>query len=278
MRMLKKVYLEITNVCNLACEFCPGTTREKRIMSTEEFRILAEKLRPHTDFLYFHLLGEPLLHKELCKLLDIAGELGFRVILTTNGTLLDTVGDSLLDAPALHKVNISLQSFEANRGGELEDYVASCAGFARRAGERGKLCVLRLWNEGGKNRRNGEIEAILERVFPKPWRESRQSRVLAERVYLEPGEKFDWPELSAAELGESCFCYGLRDQIGVLCDGTVVPCCLDHNGDIPLGNLFTDSLDNIMSTERARRIRDGFSRRVAVEELCRKCGYARRFT
>lgn len=275
--MLKKVYLEITNVCNLACSFCPGTKREKRFMSTDEFALLAEKIRPHTDYLYFHLMGEPLLHPELCKLLLISAELGFKVIITTNGTLLEKKGEILLDSPAVHKVNISLQSFEANRGGELESYILSCAAFTKRASEKGKICVLRLWNEGGLNALNGDIIELLNPVFPEPWRESRQSLLLADRVFLESGEKFDWPDMGADELGEQCFCYGLRDQVGVLCDGTVVPCCLDHEGDIALGNLFEDSLENIMSTEKARAIINGFSRHHAAEELCRKCGYARRF-
>lgn len=247
-------------------------------MSTEEFAELAAKIRPHSEFLYFHLMGEPLLHPELCKLLEIAEGLRFRVIITTNGTLLEKKGDILLCSPAVHKVNISLQSFEANRGGELETYIRSCASFAKRASGRGILCVLRLWNEGGMNAMNGAIRAILEQSFPKPWRQSRQSLVLADKVFLEAGERFDWPDMGRGELGSGCFCYGLRDQIGVLCDGTVVPCCLDHEGDIALGNLFHDELENIMSTERAAAIREGFSGRQAVEELCRKCGYARRFT
>lgn len=276
--MLKKVYLEISNICNLSCSFCPGTRREQRIMSTEEFSVLAGKLRKHTDYLYFHLMGEPLLHPELCKLLSIAAQLGFKLVITTNGTLLNRVGETLLESPAVHKVNISLQSFEANRGGQLRDYILSCAQFAKEASRRGKLCVLRLWNEGGLNAMNAEIRELLAEVFPEPWRESRQSPVLCDRVFLEPGDKFDWPDMSVDELGESCFCYGLRDQVGVLCDGTVVPCCLDHDGDIALGNLFQSELEDIMSTERAQNIINGFSRRKAVEPLCRRCGYARRFS
>lgn len=276
--MLKKVYLEITNVCNLACSFCPGTKREKRFMSTDEFTVLAEKIRPYTDYLYFHLMGEPLLHHELCKLIEIAGALGFKVIITTNGTLLGMKGDTLLDSPSVHKVNISLQSFEANRRGELRSYICICADFAKKASEKGKICVLRLWNEGGLNELNGDIKEMLSAVFPEPWRVSRQSLVLSDRVFLEAGEKFDWPDMDAAEIGDNCFCYGLRDQVGVLCDGTVVPCCLDHEGDLALGNLFEESLEKIMSTKKAKAIINGFSQRHAAEELCRKCGYARRFS
>ena len=276
--MLKKAYLEITNVCNLACAFCPGTRRAKRFMPLEEFKILSARLRPHTDYLYFHLMGEPLLHPELGEFLAHAGALGFRVILTTNGTLLPERENLLLSAPALHKVNISLQSFEANDRGELAPYLSACAGFAQRANDAGKLCVLRLWNQNGLDSLNGEIEAILAQRFPKPWPESRRSRKLAERVYLEPGERFDWPDLTGSDRGEPCFCYGLRDQVGVLVDGTVVPCCLDHEGDVPLGNLFEQELIDIMSTEKARNIYTGFSQRQALEPLCRRCGYARRFT
>ena len=275
---LKKAYLEITNVCNLACSFCPGTKRERRFMSPEDFGFLAGRLRPYTDFLYLHLMGEPLLHPELGEILGGACELGFRLIITTNGTLLLKRGELLLANPAVHKVNISLQSFEANPAGELEEYISACAAFAKEAGEAGKLCVLRLWNRKGLDSMNPKIEELLLQYFPKPWADSRSSLRLADRVYLEPGERFDWPDMEAQDRGANCFCYGLRDQVGVLCDGTVVPCCLDHEGDISLGNLFRQELPEIMSTERARNIYTGFSQRRATEPLCRRCGYARRFT
>lgn len=272
-----KVYLEITNVCNLNCAFCPGTKREKRFITVEEFGFLAARIRPYADYLYFHLMGEPLMHPNLADFLRIASELGFKVIITTNGTLLPSRGDVLINSPAVHKVNISLQSFEANDGGKLKDYVNQCAAFAQSASEKGKICVLRLWNKNGMETLNEDICAQLAQHFPKPWRESRQSLALAQRVWLESGEKFDWPSLAADDGGERVFCYGLRDQLGVLVDGTVVPCCLDHDGDIALGNLFESTMEQILATDRAQKIYDGFSRRTAAEPLCRRCGYARRF-
>ena len=276
--MLQKAYLEITNVCNLNCSFCPGTRRARRFLSVEEFRLLAGKLRRHTDYLYFHLLGEPLLHPELGALLRIAGELGFACMITTNGSLLPERGELLLAAERLRKVSISLQSFEANPGGELEDYLSGCLDFARKAAEKGVFCELRLWNRGGLETLNPAIRERLEACFPLPWEKSRNGWKLAKRIWLDPGERFDWPDLDAPDRGERCFCYGLRNQIGVLCDGTVVPCCLDHEGDIPLGNLFTQELDEILASPRARAIYEGFSQRRAVEELCRRCGYRTRFT
>ena len=276
--MLQKAYLEITNVCNLNCSFCPGTRRAPRFLRVEEFRLLAGKLRRHTDYLYFHLLGEPLLHPELGALLRIAGELGFACMITTNGSLLPERGELLLAAERLRKVSISLQSFEANPGGELEGYLSGCLAFARKAAEKGVFCELRLWNRGGLETLNPAIRERLEACFPLPWEKSRNGWKLAERIWLDPGERFDWPDLDAPDRGERCFCYGLRNQIGVLCDGTVVPCCLDHEGDIPLGNLFTQELDEILASPRARAIYEGFSQRRAVEELCRRCGYRTRFT
>ena len=273
----RKVYVEISNLCNLSCAFCPGTDREKRRMTPAEFETLAPKLRPYTDYLYFHLMGEPLCHPQLGDFLEIANRHGFRVILTTNGTLLARQQALLLSSPALHKVNISLHAFEVNDlSVPFERYLADCFAFGQAAkGE--KLVVYRLWNQGGADQRNKEILAGLHAAFPEPWvSESRGTR-LAHRTYLEYGDKFDWPDLQAAEGSSQVFCYGLRDQLGVLCDGTAVPCCLDHEGDLALGNLFLQSMEEILETPRAKAIYDGFSHKEAVEPLCRRCGYARRF-
>ena len=273
----QKVYLEISNVCNLHCAFCPGTQRMSHIMSEEAFASLLPKLRPYTDFLYFHLMGEPLLHPQLARFLELARQWDFKVILTTNGTLLTKQKEVLLNAPALHKLNISLHAFEAN---DLEvsfqQYLHDCFAYAQ-AAEGNKLTVFRLWNQGGADALNNSILAELEAHFPKPWQESRRGIRIAQKVFLEYGDKFDWPDLHASDLGNKVFCYGLRDQIGVLCDGTVVPCCLDHEGDLSLGNLFQQELEEILENPRAKAIYEGFVHRKASEELCRKCGYARRF-
>ncbi len=273
----RKVYIEISNLCNLKCSFCPGTRRPGRRMTAEEFSSLMPKLRPYTDFLYFHLMGEPLCHPKLAEFLEIAGQHGFRVIITTNGTLLAKQQKTLLAAPALHKVNISLHAFEANDFSvPFEKYLDDCFAFGQAAaGE--KIVVYRLWNQGGADELNQKILQQMAHYFPLPWAQERHGTRIGEKTYVEHGDKFDWPDLAAPESDGPLFCYGLRDQIGVLCDGTVVPCCLDHEGDIALGNLFTDDLETILNTARAQAIWGGFSSREAVEPLCRRCGYARRF-
>ena len=272
-----KIYLEISNLCNLSCAFCPGTRRRKKALNEEEFATLLPKIRPYTDFLYFHLMGEPLLHPKLERFLELAGDAGFKVILTTNGTLLSKQQAMLLNAPALHKVNISLHAFEANDlAVPFRDYLTGCFEFGK-AAEGKKLISYRLWNQGGQDEKNDEILATMKEFFSEPWAEERRGLRIGQRVYLEYGDKFDWPDLSAADGGDGVFCHGLRDQLGILCDGTVVPCCLDHEGDIALGNLFHQSLEEILESPRAKAIYEGFSQRKAAEELCRKCGYARRF-
>ena len=273
----QKIYVEISNLCNLKCSFCPGTKRPGRRMSVAEFSALMPKLRPYTDYLYFHLMGEPLCHPDLREFLNIAGDHGFRVILTTNGTLLSKMQDVLLSTPALHKVNISLHAFEANVVGKsLEDYVRSCLEFGKASAGR-KIVVYRLWNQGGKDALNDQILEQMHAAFPQEWEQQRQGIRIADKTFLEYGDKFDWPDLSAQEGSSRVFCYGLRDQLGVLCDGTVVPCCLDHEGDLALGNVFTQELEEILESPRAKAIYDGFSHREAMEPLCRRCGYARRF-
>ena len=278
--MLKRAYVEITNACNLRCSFCPGTRRAERFMTAEEFRLLTEKLRGHVKYLYLHVMGEPLLHPDLGELLSISGEQGFRVCLTTNGTLLGRKKDLLLGAPCLHKTSVSLHSMEGNGAGPLEGYLSDVWDFAQTASEKGIICALRLWNIGGAEARNGEIYAFLREklgVHPLELPRPRQgSWRLRERLYLERAEKFDWPDLDAPETGTR-FCLGLRDQAAVLCDGTVVPCCLDHEGDVPLGNLLEQELEEILASPRARAVYEGFSQGKPSEELCRRCGFAARF-
>ena len=277
MKRFRKIYLEISNLCNLNCRFCPGTARKKHAMTEEEFRLIVPKLRPWTDYLYFHLMGEPLCHPMLETFLTIAGRESFKVILTTNGTLLSRQQEMLLASPALHKVNISLHAFEANDLSiPFETYLESCFQYGK-AAEGKKLTVYRLWNQGGENEANARILENMKRFFPEPWFPQRKGIRIGDMVYLEEGEKFDWPDLSATDGAEQVRCYGLGDQIGILCDGTVVPCCLDHEGDIPLGNVFSQDLGEILENPRAVAIYEGFCQGRAAEELCRRCGYARRF-
>lgn len=276
--MPNKAYLEITNVCNLSCSFCHGTKREPRFISAKEFKIAAERLRTFADYLYFHLLGEPLLHPDIEEFFNIAGDLGFKVNITTNGTLLGKKGDILLNAKSLRKVSISLHSYEVNNiGMSLEEYLDMCFDFCKKAAEKGKVAVMRLWNKGGFDSLNSEILEKMHSAFEGDWKDQRSGFKLQEYVFLEWGELFDWPDKNAEDFGGNHSCYGLRDQVGVLVDGTVVPCCLDAEGDIALGNIFESLLSEILSSPRAESLKKSFQTRNVTEALCRRCGYASRF-
>ncbi len=277
MKRFAKVYVEISNICNLRCSFCPGTTREKHRMTLNEFETVLLKIRDYTDYIYFHLLGEPLCHPEFPIFLNLADKMNFKVIITTNGTLLNKNRDILLNSSSHYKTVISLHSFEANDNkNDFEEYLKICFEYTKLAENR-KTVVLRLWNNGGKDSLNDEILNTLENYFPKPWAEERNGTRIGNKIYLQYGNKFDWPTLESNDTDENIFCYGLRDQIGILADGTVVPCCLDNNGEINLGNIFEKDLDEIINSPRAQSIYNGFSCRKAPEELCKRCSFVRKF-
>lgn len=289
MRKFKKVYIEITNVCNLSCSFCPKTKRKYKFMNKEEFTYILNEVKPFTDHIYFHLMGEPLLNENIEYFLEESSKREFYVNLTTNGTLLNKVGDKLINAKALRQVNISLHSFEANKKTlELEEYLQSVTDFIKKTRENSDIiCAIRLWNMDsetlkGENSLNKEILNIIEKnlnlEFSLSEKLQENNRIkLQDKVYLNMAEKFEWPDIQIGNLGEEVFCHGLRNQIGILVDGTVVPCCLDSDGNLALGNVFEKPLIDILDGERSTNIYNGFSRRIAVEELCKKCGYATRF-
>ena len=275
--MYSKVYVEITNICNMSCSFCHGHSRVARRMSGEEFSRVLDALEGQTKYIYYHLMGEPLTHPELPDFVKLAGERGFKSIITTNGTLLDKRGEELI-AAGLHKVNLSVHSFEDGDDADFERYMSKLANFADVASRSGVIVVLRLWNKGFDGGRNDGILDFLKDRLDGEWVENTRGMRIRDKLFLEWGDRFEWPDMNADDHGCRGFCYGLRDQFGVLCDGTVVPCCLDSDGVIALGNIFDEDIDEILSSPRARAIREGFDRRVAIEELCRRCGYARRFT
>jgi Predicted Fe-S oxidoreductases len=287
MKKFKKVYVEITNVCNLNCNFCPKTSRKLNFMDEKEFEHIINEIKPYTDYVYFHLMGEPFLNKELKTFLEISRENQLKVNITTNGTLINEVKNVLLNAASLRQVNISLHSFEANEEKvDFGKYINNIIDFVKEAAEKTNIiCSLRLWNLDTKysanNTMNVDIFKLLEEEFEIncDLRESlkeKNSFKLRKNVYISMGEKFKWPSLKVEELGERAFCYGLRDQIGILVDGTVVPCCLDSDGSVPLGNIFENHLEEILNSKRAKDIYNGFSERKAVEELCKRCGFINR--
>jgi len=289
LRTFKKVYIEITSVCNLACSFCPPTARAKGLIKVEQFNHILDEIRPHTKYIYLHVKGEPLLHPRIDQLLDAAHAKGFKVNITTNGTLIKKNREKLLGKPALRQINFSLHSFDGHEGSEnREKYLGDILDFVRAAREYNTIISYRLWNLQKDQvsdiaaRRNRETLEVLENEYHLDYRIEEKVQPgkgvkIAPNIYLNQDHEFRWPSLLAPEDEGKGFCHALRSQAAILVDGTVVPCCLDGEGVINLGNVHEKSFGEIVEGERANNIVDGFSRREAVEELCRKCGYRQKF-
>ena len=274
--MYKKVYIEITNICNMNCSFCHGHSRAAKQMSKEEFLIILDKLKGYTEYIYYHLMGEPLTHPQLSEFIKMANERGYKSIITTNGTLLHRVEDDILKA-GIHKVNLSLHSFENGTDVSHKRYVYELAEFARSASENGTIVVFRLWKKGYDKGKNDTSLSLLKEFIHGDWQENTRGIKIKDKIYLEWGERFEWPDINENVKGDKFFCYGLKDQFGILSDGTVVPCCLDSDGVINLGNIFNEDISDILNSERSVNIVNGFKCGRASEELCRRCGYAQRF-
>lgn len=290
MKTFKKFYVEITSICNLACSFCPPTERAKQFIEVDQFRYILDQIKPHTKYIYFHVKGEPLLHSKIDQLLDISHEKGFKVNITTNGTLLKKAKHKIFMKPALRQMNFSLHSFDGHAGSTNRlEYISSILSFAKEAVANSNMIVsLRLWNLDQDNAtnldksRNREALAIIEKEFDLDYQieekvEPGSGVKIAERIYLNQDHEFKWPALHEEEDEGKGFCHALRNQAAILTNGTVVPCCLDGEGIINLGNVYDTPFSEIVEGERANNLYNGFSRREAVEELCRKCGYRKRF-
>lgn len=287
LKKFKKIYLEITNRCNLSCSFCLRSDRAKAFMRTEDFRAILGKIEGHTDHLALHVLGEPLLHPELGQILTLCQEHRLKVNLTTNGTLLPLRQELLLASPALRQVNISLHSFsEHDTEPALSGYLDGIFSFIREAEATGLLISLRFWNlpaaDTGLPSPNAPILKALEDFFALA--EPLASRLtpghgltLAPKVFLSQNARFTWPHAPAPDLGDQGTCRGLRDHVAILVDGTVVPCCLDAEADIPLGNIHAQSFEEILTSPRAATIRTGFTQRRLSDPLCRRCTFRQSF-
>ena len=297
MKKYKKVYIEITNICNLSCTFCPGHKRVLKEMSAENFEAVLSKTHHIGENFYLHLMGEPTAHSQFSDILTICNKYNIRPNITTNGTLLGKKADVILQKD-VRNVSISLHSFEANDlNKSLQDYLVDITDFCKKALGSKTVVELRLWNmsresladENSLNfkiieflRENLDLgydiyDTISETFFSMECNRKKNFR-LKENIFLGMSEQFSWPSIENSP-NEICkgFCYGLRNQIAVLADGTVVPCCLDADGNMPLGNIFEEDIEDIVGSPRAKSIYDGFTNHKAVEPLCQSCGYMKKY-
>ena len=256
--MFNRIYIEITNICNLNCDFCPHTDRLKKSMTLEEFERVILKIKDYTNYIYLHVKGEPLMHKELDGILKIASKYNLNVNITTNARLLKEKLD-IINNNKVRQLNISLHSF--NSLDEIKELLNVLDNINN------SYISLRLWN----NKDNSKIYDILEKHYP------NNSLLVNEKIYLDKDILFEWPDIKRKVITTCGTCKGAKRQIAILVDGTVVPCCLDNDGIINLGNIFDSTLEEILSTKRYKDMKEGFNNNKLTEELCQKCGYRERF-
>ena len=261
--MFKKIYVEITNMCNLNCDFCIKNTREKQNITIDNFKILLNKLEGYTDYLYFHVLGEPLLHPNINELIDVASHT-FNINITTNGYLIDKISDN----KNIRQINISLHSFNNKYNKTLKEYLDNIFESIDKLKETTYIS-LRLWV---KSPNNDEIIKYLKTKYDFEFNNIGNT-ALEKNVFLNMDQEFIWPDLNNNMNEQIGKCYGLIDHIGILVDGTVIPCCLDSKGDINLGNIYTDDLNTIISSKRCQNMINGFKNNKKVELLCQKCHF-----
>ena len=262
----KKIYIETTNLCNLNCDFCIKNRRKKEIMTIQNFKIILSKIKNYTNYIYLHILGEPLLNPKLNEFILLASNEGFNINITTNGYLIDKIKDN----KNIRQVNISLHNFDVKYNVELKKYLNNIFDSVEELIKNNTYVSLRLWVK------NKYSEDIINEVNNYYKVNITKNTKIKENLFFNFEKQFIWPDLNNSYYNESGKCYGLTDHIGILVDGTIVPCCLDTLGIINLGNIFKEEIDEILNKKTVIKMIEGFKNNKKEMELCKHCNFLER--
>lgn len=276
-KMFKKIYIEITNNCNLNCSFCSPVKKTKKFMTISEFEHILKEVESKTDYIYLHVKGEPLLHPNLIDFLKLAEKYNLKVNLTTNGTLFPILVDKLKVCKALHKINFSLHC-EQDNPNYLNELFKSVEKLSEET-----IIIYRLWTlkDGNLDKKSTTIVEKIKMYYKLSPETVNKIIVdknikISPRIYVDKDNEFIWPDETNGNESTG-FCMALKTQIAILCDGTVVPCCLDSNGCIELGNIYHQSLDEIVNDGKFKLLKKSFQERKITEKLCLNCTFKNRF-
>lgn len=255
-------------------------------MDVVEFEGILKQVAPVTEVICLHLLGEPLAHPQLQKILEICKQYKTLVDLTTNGILVKKHKDLIIRSNCVRQINFSLQAFKDNfPDKDPESYLLPIFDFVKAAHEsRPELYTnFRLWNQESNDSDNETELRKIESYFNITINRNIElgaikSKKIWNRLYLNFDSRFEWPSYSIPNQGTKGRCHGTTNHIGIHADGTVVPCCLDKNANINLGNLKQQSLNNILESDRFKNMRDGFLNGIIVEDFCQHCSFIKRFS
>ena len=285
-KQYNRAYIEITNICNLNCSFCPITERDKQYMKLSQIEQSIAQVSPLTKQICLHLMGEPLAHPQFDEILKIAESYNAQIQLTTNGLLLKKYADLILSSKSVRQVNISAQSYMDNFPNRpIDNYLEDIFTFVSKSLSINPNLYLniRLWNtDGGDQTINEPIFSFFEKklnikINRKTELGGIKSKKLVGRFYFHFDSRFKWPRSDGPIQSKTGRCNGLIDHFAVHADGTVSPCCLDDQKIINLGNIFESNISTILESERAKNMKNGFKNNILVEDLCQKCTYINRF-
>lgn len=264
-KRFKKIYLEITNSCNLSCDFCIKNDRKIEYIDLEKFNKILDKVNDYTDYLYFHVMGEALIHPKINELIDIASK-NFYINITTNGYLIDRIKNN----KNIRQLNISLHSFNDKYKMNIKDYLDNVFNSIDELIKNKTYISLRLWV---KNKYNDYIIDYICKKYNIKIENDIENFKINDYLFINNFHEFIWPDLNNNYYSETGKCYGLIDHIGILVDGTIVPCCLDSRGIINLGNIYKDDLNEILNSECVVKMINGFKNNKKVERLCTHCNF-----
>ncbi|RXJ96250.1 radical SAM protein [Malaciobacter molluscorum] len=289
MKKFRKVHIEITNICNLKCTFCPPKIKPSTTMSLEKFDNLNNQLKNYTKELSYHIVGDPLVLSNLNDYLNISKKYNLKVNITTTANNINEKHYKVLLNSTIKQINFSINSYNANSHKKnLDEYLNPIIKFIKFAqkNRHDYFINLRIWNldetksakEFNKkvfNKINNEFNTSIDiediyKIRPKNIRVDR-------KIFFNFDEYFNWPNLNNNFVSKKGFCYGLDSHFGILSNGDVVPCCLDQNACINLGNVKEQTISEILNSTRVKNIQNGFKNNIIVEELCQKCEYRTRF-
>lgn len=276
-KRFKKIYIEITNRCNLNCSFCGKNKRDYRDMSLLEFELVINKIKRYTDYIYLHVKGEPLLYDNLDSLLSICDNTNIKVNITTNGVFLKERLAILMNHFCIRQINISLHS-ENNKKSYFLDVFSSGKVLSTKM-----FISYRIWDlkDYKLNKKSTEIvDKIIEFYNLSPVIVDKlyndKNIKIASNTFVNKENIFTWPDVDNDILVDG-FCYGLKTHIAILSNGDIVPCCLDANGEIKLGNIFEDTLDVVLNGDTYKSLLKSFEDNKALHPLCKSCNFKNRF-
>jgi radical SAM protein with 4Fe4S-binding SPASM domain len=257
-------------------------------MEVDFFEDIIQQAKVYTNEIACHVVGDPLTQTNLRAYLDILHKHGMKAMLTASGYFLKKHSYDTLFHPAVKQINISLNSFNKNDTSiTFEQYIKPVLSLceAKLTREEELFINLRVWNLDelmSERIFNDTLFKTLSRHFNHDidletvYLQRPKSMRLASKILLHFDNYFEWPSLKNENYGHGT-CQGLQSHIGILADGTVVPCCLDCDGVIELGNMHKETLQDILGSQRAVHMLEGFKEGKATEELCQKCSYKERF-